>query len=108
MAAVLAALMSSLTSIFNSSSTLFTVDIWKRLRPMAKESELMVVGRLCIIVLALLSVAWLPVLQQVQGSSLWDYSQAIGSFIVPPIVMAFILGMLWPRCTEQVSIYFHR
>ena len=48
MAVMLAALMSSLTSIFNSSSTLFTMDIWRYFRPNAKESELMVVGKICI------------------------------------------------------------
>ena len=45
MAVMIAALMSSLTSIFNSSSTLFTMDIWQRARPHASENELMVVGR---------------------------------------------------------------
>ena len=44
LAALLAALMSSLTSIFNSSSTLFTMDIWRYFRPHAKQAELMVVG----------------------------------------------------------------
>lgn len=45
LAVMLAALMSSLASIFNSSSTLFTMDIWTRIRPQARDSELMVVGR---------------------------------------------------------------
>lgn len=44
-AVILAALMSSLTSIFNSSSTLFAIDVWLRLRRKATEQELMVVGR---------------------------------------------------------------
>lgn len=44
-AVMMAALMSSLTSIFNSSSTLFTMDIWRRLRPGAGERELLLVGR---------------------------------------------------------------
>jgi Na+/proline symporter len=44
-AVMMAALMSSLTSIFNSSSTLFTMDIWRRLRPLAGERELLLVGR---------------------------------------------------------------
>ena len=45
MAVMIAALMSSLTSIFNSSSTIFTMDIWKRIRPKAADTELMIVGR---------------------------------------------------------------
>lgn len=44
-AVMMAALMSSLTSTFNSSSTLFAIDIWRRLRRKATEQELMVVGR---------------------------------------------------------------
>lgn len=44
-AVMMAALMSSLTSIFNSSSTLFTMDIWKKHRPRASERELLLVGR---------------------------------------------------------------
>jgi Na+/proline symporter len=45
LAAMMAALMSSLTSVFNSSSTIFTMDIWKRLRPGAADGELLVIGR---------------------------------------------------------------
>lgn len=44
-AVMMAALMSSLTSIFNSSSTLFVIDIWQRIRRKASEQELMIVGR---------------------------------------------------------------
>lgn len=44
-AVIMAALMSSLTSIFNSSSTLFAIDVWQRFRRKATEQELMVVGR---------------------------------------------------------------
>lgn len=44
-AVMMAALMSSLTSIFNSSSTIFTIDIWRRIRKNATEMELLVVGR---------------------------------------------------------------
>jgi len=44
-AVMMAALMSSLTSIFNSSSTLFVIDIWQRIRKNASEQELMIVGR---------------------------------------------------------------
>lgn len=45
LAVILAALMSSLTSVFNSSSTLFTLDLYQRARPHASEMELMIVGR---------------------------------------------------------------
>jgi uncharacterized sodium:solute symporter family permease YidK len=73
LAVMMAALMSSLTSIFNSTSTVFTMDIWKRLRKDAKDWELMVVGRCCVIVLVVISILWIPVLQASQGSQLFDY-----------------------------------
>ena len=45
MAVMLSAIMSSLTSIFNSASTVFTMDVWRRVRPSAKQRELLIVGR---------------------------------------------------------------
>ncbi len=45
MAVIVAALMSDLDSIFNSASTLFTIDIWKRIRKRASVTEQMIVGR---------------------------------------------------------------
>ena len=46
LAVMMASLMSSLTSIFNSASAIFTMDIWKRVRPMSKDWELMIVGKI--------------------------------------------------------------
>ena len=51
LAALLAALMSSLTSVFNSASSIVTLDIWRQFRKKASEFELMVVGRLTVVVL---------------------------------------------------------
>ena len=73
LAVMMAALMSSLTSIFNSTSTIFTMDIWKRLRKNAKDWELMIVGRCCVLVLVGVSILWIPILQASQGSQLFDY-----------------------------------
>jgi uncharacterized sodium:solute symporter family permease YidK len=67
LAVMIAALMSSLTSIFNSSSTIFTMDIWKRARPRAKDWELMVVGRLFVVILVVISILWIPIIQASQG-----------------------------------------
>ena len=52
MAVMVAALTSSLTSIFNSASTIFTMDLWNHLRPRASEKELMIVGRYGLILVA--------------------------------------------------------
>ena len=68
-AVMMAALMSSLTSIFNSSSTIFTMDIWRRIRKNAKDWELMIVGRLFVVVLVIISILWIPIIQASQGNS---------------------------------------
>jgi uncharacterized sodium:solute symporter family permease YidK len=85
LAVMVAALMSSLTSIFNSSSTIFTMDIWKRIRPYAKDWELMIVGRVFIIVLVVISILWIPIIQASQGSHLFNYIQSISSYLAPPV-----------------------
>lgn len=104
LAAMLAALMSSLTSMFNSMSSVFTMDIWKHIRPKAKEKEVVVIGRLFGVFLIVVSIAWLPILMLIRGSQLWDYLQSISSYITPPWVVVFFLGMFWKRATEQVSL----
>uniref|UniRef100_A0A8C8ZPZ0 Sodium/mannose cotransporter SLC5A10 n=1 Tax=Prolemur simus TaxID=1328070 RepID=A0A8C8ZPZ0_PROSS len=104
-AVMMAALMSSLTSIFNSSSTLFTMDIWRRLRPRAGERELLLVGRLVIVVLIGVSVAWIPVLQGSNSGQLFIYMQSVTSSLAPPITAVFILGIFWRRANEQGAFW---
>jgi Na+/proline symporter len=104
LAGLLAALMSSLTSNFNSSSSVFTIDIWKQFRPKVNEFEEVLVGRIFSLFMIGASIAWLPILQALQGGNLWDYIQSISSYITPPWVVVFLLGMFWKRCTERVSI----
>ncbi|CAH1778159.1 unnamed protein product [Owenia fusiformis] len=105
LAALIAALMSSLTSLFSSSSTMFTMDLWRRFRKRPKEAELMLVGRLFTLFQAGLSVAWLPILQAVQGSQFWNYAQRIYSYVSPPWVMVFLIGMFWTGATEQGAFW---
>ncbi|XP_054427036.1 sodium/mannose cotransporter SLC5A10 isoform X1 [Pteronotus mesoamericanus] len=104
-AVMMAALMSSLTSIFNSSSTLFTMDIWRRVRPQAGERELLLVGRLVIVVLIGVSVAWIPVLQGSNGGQLFIYMQSVTSSLAPPVTAIFILGIFWRRANEQGAFW---
>ncbi|XP_028856152.1 sodium/glucose cotransporter 4 isoform X3 [Denticeps clupeoides] len=104
-AVMMAALMSSLTSIFNSSSTLFTMDIWQRLRLQASERELMVVGRVFILLLVVLSILWIPVIKMANSGQLFDYIQAITSFLAPPITTVFILAIFWKRVNEQGAFW---
>ena len=106
LAAMLAALMSSLTSIFNSSCTVFTIDIWSRFRKKPSEAELMVVSRFYTLFLVAVSLLWLPVLQQIQGSEFWQYMISVGSYLLPPVVITFLIGIFWSRSTEQVCAFY--
>ncbi|XP_078506730.1 sodium/glucose cotransporter 2 [Lissotriton helveticus] len=105
LAVMLAALMSSLASIFNSSSTIFTMDIWARMRPRAKDRELLIVGRVWILFLVGVSIAWIPVVQAAQGGQLFDYIQAVASFLAPPIAAVFLLAMFVKRVNEPGAFW---
>ncbi|KAM7228343.1 hypothetical protein CapIbe_020797, partial [Capra ibex] len=105
LAVMLAALMSSLASIFNSSSTLFTMDIYTRLRPRAGDRELLLVGRLWVVFIVAVSVAWLPVVQAAQGGQLFDYIQAVSSYLAPPVSAVFVLALFVPRVNEKGAFW---
>jgi SSS family solute:Na+ symporter len=95
-AGLLAALMSSLSSVFNSTSTLVTWDVYKKLRPGASERQLVWVGRISTGVLVLFGLLWIPLMQLVSGT-LYTYIQSVQAYIAPPIAAVFLLGLLWPR-----------
>uniref|UniRef100_A0A672IPU3 Sodium/myo-inositol cotransporter 2 n=1 Tax=Salarias fasciatus TaxID=181472 RepID=A0A672IPU3_SALFA len=105
MAVMIAALMSSLTSIFNSSSTIFTMDLWKSFRSRASEWELMIVGRLFVLVLVVLSVLWIPVVQASQGGQLFIYIQSISTYLQPPVAIIFLCGCFWKRANEKGAFW---
>ncbi|NXQ10763.1 SC5A9 protein, partial [Peucedramus taeniatus] len=104
-AVMMAALMSSLTSVFNSSSTLFVVDIWKRVRRQASEKELMIVGRVFTLILVVISILWIPMVQSANSGKLFDYIQSIGSFLCPPIATLFILAIFCKRVNEPGAFW---
>uniref|UniRef100_A0A3B3BYH6 Sodium/myo-inositol cotransporter 2 n=1 Tax=Oryzias melastigma TaxID=30732 RepID=A0A3B3BYH6_ORYME len=105
MAVMIAALMSSLTSIFNSSSTIFTMDLWKSFRSEASEWELMIVGRVFVLVLVVVSVLWIPVVQASQGGQLFIYIQSISTYLQPPIAIIFLMGCFWKRTNEKGAFW---
>ncbi|KAK9978327.1 hypothetical protein ABG768_020082 [Culter alburnus] len=105
MAVMLAALMSSLTSIFNSSSTIFTMDLWRNIRRTASEWELMIVGRVFVLVLVVVSVLWIPLVQASQGGQLFIYIQSISMYLQPPITVIFLAGCFWKRTNEKGAFW---
>lgn len=105
LAVMMAALMSSLTSIFNSASTIFTIDIWTRIRRGATDVELLIVGRAFVLVLVVISVIWIPVIQGSANSQLFVYIQSISSFLSPPICAVYLLAIFWARTTEPGAFW---
>ncbi|CAF3095003.1 unnamed protein product, partial [Rotaria sp. Silwood2] len=105
LACMIAALMSSLTSIFNSSSTIFTIDIWQRFRSKAPQWELLIVGRIFTLILVGISILWIPIISAAQGGKLFDYIQAVISFLAPPISAIYLLGILWKRINEEGAFW---
>ncbi|TKS81426.1 Sodium/glucose cotransporter 2 [Collichthys lucidus] len=105
LAVMLAALMSSLASIFNSSSTLFTMDIWTRIRPQATDRELIIVGRVWVLCIVAVSICWIPVVQAAQSGQLFDYIQSVSSYLAPPIASVFLLAVFVKRVNETGAFW---
>jgi SSS family solute:Na+ symporter len=102
-AALLAALMGGMASVFNSTSTLVTLDFYKKLRPEASERQLVLIGRIATGVMVLLGIAWVPFITRISGQ-LYIYLQSVQGYISPPIAACFILGILWTRLNAQGAI----
>lgn len=103
-AGLLAALMSSLSSVFNSCSTLFTIDVYQRYRPQTSEKKLVQVGRVATAVMVVLGLAWIPLLKIMEGG-LFQKLQSIQSYIAPPIAAVFLLGVFWKRINAKSAKY---
>ena len=95
---LVAALMSSLASLFNSSAMLFTVDFYKKYRPQATERQLVHVGRVATAVVVVLGVAWIPIMRGM-GQVLYAYLQDVQSLLAPGIAAVFFLGVFWQGAT---------
>lgn len=101
---ILAALMSSLASLFNSSSMLFTIDFYKRFKPNTSEKKLVVIGQIATVVIVILGVLWIPVMRSV-GDVLYAYLQDVQSVLAPGIAAAFLLGVTWKRASAKGGMW---
>ncbi len=100
---ILAALMSSLASLFNSSATLFTVDFYQKYRPQAPEKELVRVGRIATVVVVVLGILWIPVMKGL-GKFLYAYLQDVQAMLAPGIAAVFLLGILSKKITPKAGL----
>jgi SSS family solute:Na+ symporter len=102
-AALLAALMGAMSSVFNSASTMVTLDFYKKFRPAATESQLVSFGRIATGAMVLLGLLWVPFIHLL-SAQLYIYLQSVQAYISPPIAACFIFGILWPRLNGQGAI----
>ncbi len=102
-AGLLAALMSSLSSVFNSCSTLFTIDIYKRWKPESSEKKLVRIGQMATLIMVVIGLIWIPIMERISGQ-LYTYLQTVQAYISPPIAAVFLLGIFFKRLNAKGAI----
>ncbi len=98
-AGLLAALMSSLAGVFNAASTLFTMDLYQKLRPGVSQHQLVWTGRVATSVMVMIGLLWIPVIQGARG--LYEYLQGVQAYLAPPIFTVFFLGVFMKRLNAK-------
>nr|XP_006820114.1 PREDICTED: low affinity sodium-glucose cotransporter-like [Saccoglossus kowalevskii] len=99
---IMAASMSSLSSIFHGASTTFTLDIWNRVRGhVIKEWELIIVYRMFVASLAFMTIWWILVVQNFQGAKIFVFIQSMYSYFSPPLLVCFLLGVTCKKVNEE-------
>jgi SSS family solute:Na+ symporter len=101
---LLAALMSSLSSLFNSCSALFTIDIYKKLHPAASEKMLVHIGRIATGVIVVLGLLWIPIMPKIADGGLYVYLQSVQGYLAPPITAVFLLGLFCKRINAKGAV----
>ena len=101
---ILAALMSSLASLFNSSAALFTIDFYQRFKPNTSQKKLVAIGQAATVIIVLLGILWIPVMRSV-GDVLYNYLQDVQSVLAPGIAAAFLMGIVWKRTSAQGGMW---
>ncbi len=101
-AALLAALMSTVSGALNSISTLFSLDLYKRWRPRTTEKGLTRVGRIVTFAAMLAAILWSPLISHYQ--SIFQGITALICYIAPPITAIFFWGVFWRRASSAASL----
>jgi len=102
-ASLLAAMMGAMSSVFNSTSTMVTLDFYRKLRPGASERQLVAFGRIATGGMVALGILWVPFIHLL-NAQLYIYLQSVQAYISPPIAVCFVFGILWPRLNGQGAI----
>ena len=102
-AGLIAALMSSMAGAFNASSTLFTMDLYQKLRPNSSQHELVWMGRVATAVMVFVALLWIPVIEGARG--LYEYLQSVQGYLAPPIFTVFVFGIFSKRLNAKGCIW---
>jgi len=103
-AGLLAALMSSLSSAFNSSSTLLTIDFYLKYKPKASQKDLVRFGQFATVILVLVSLGWIPFMKSLMGGGIFHYLQSVQAYISPPIAAVFLFGLFYKWINAKGAI----
>jgi len=95
LAAMISALTASLSGCLNSLSTLFTMDFYRKINPKADSKILVRVGQISAVIILVIGAIWAPNIQKF--GTLVNYYQQLLSYVGPPVVAAFMLGLFWKR-----------
>lgn len=94
-----AALMSSIDSALTAASSIATMDIYKKIKPESSEKHLIKMGKVFIMTAVLIASLWAPFINQFP--TLWEYLQAVLSYLTPPVVTCFVFGLMWKKANAS-------
>lgn len=100
-AALLAALMSTVSGALNSIATLFTYDLYQRFHPEAPERRLVTIGRWVTFVAMVVAIIWSPYVGRYE--SIFQGINAMICYIAPPITTVFVWGVFWRRASARAA-----
>ena len=103
LAGLLAAMSSSISATLNSASTLITMDFVRKIWPALDSKQLVRIGQISTVVLVVLAAAWAPKIKEFD--SLFKYLQIVISYIAPPVVAAFLMGLFWKRANGHGAFF---
>ncbi|WP_010137154.1 sodium:solute symporter [Ochrovirga pacifica] len=103
LAAMVAALTSSLSALLNSVATLFTMDFYTKFKPNTSQKEQVYVGKIVSVIVLILAVLWVPFVSKFD--SLLKYYQEMLTYIAPPVVAVFFLGVFWKRINKHGAFW---
>ena len=103
-AVLTACLVSTIGSALNALSTVFTMDVYvKNFKPGAPQWEINLVGRIVVLIGAVLAIVMTVAIDAIKGLNLFNVFQSVLGFIAPPMASVFLLGIFWKRCTARAA-----